>query len=263
MTENRAVEPVCGVRMAFKVAYVGTHFSGWQIQPNRRTVQGELKRELSRLMGREVSVVGAGRTDTGVNARGQVAHVTVQTEEEASRIPRAFQGMLPADIAVSEFRRVPLEFNARFSAVARRYSYHLLFVRDIFRSLCWKQTRPLDRQAMDAAAACFLGSHDCSSFCKTASLKEAGNICHIDLCAFEWDGDSAIFHVRANRFLHHMVRTMMGTLVDVGRGRRSPDDIPGILAARDRAAAGAMAPPEGLFLEEVYYPDTPLEGEDP
>jgi len=261
MSGHRAVEPVCGVRVRMTVAYVGTGFFGWQIQPDRRTVQGELKREMSRLMGREVSVVGAGRTDTGVNARGQVAHVTVQTEAEANRIARALPGMLPDDMAISDVRVVPVDFNARFSAVARRYSYHLLLGRDIFRHLCWQIARPLDRAAMDEAAAHFRGSLDCTSLCKTASLKETGNLCVLDLCAFEWGGDSAIFHVRANRFLHHMVRIMVGTLVEVGLGRRSPQDIPDLLAARDRSRAGAMAPAEGLFLEEVYYPDTPGEGE--
>lgn len=268
MNRPRALEPVSGVRVRFTVAYVGQNFHGWQIQPDRRTVQGELKRELGFLMGREVTVVGAGRTDTGVNARGQVAHVTVQTLDEAERIQRALPGLLPADIAVSGIAVAPVDFNARFSATARRYSYHLLFGKDIFRPLCWQLDRSLAREAMDAAAAHFPGSHDCTSFCKTASLKEDGNICHIDLCAFEWSADSAIFHVRANRFLHHMVRIMVGTLVEVGTGRRSPDDIPGILAARERRCAGAMAPPEGLFLEEVYYPatshpDTPCEGENP
>ncbi|PID79525.1 tRNA pseudouridine(38-40) synthase TruA [bacterium DOLZORAL124_64_63] len=261
MSGPRALEPVSGVRVRMTVAYVGAGFFGWQIQPDRRTVQGELKRALGRLMGREVSVVGAGRTDTGVNARGQVAHVTVANAEEAARIPRALPGMLPADMTVTDVRAVPVDFNARFSAVARRYSYHLYLGRDIFRSLCWQIAKPLDRAAMDAAAVHFRGSRDCTSLCKTASLKDDGNICVIDLCAFEWGPDSAILHVRANRFLHHMVRIMVGTLVEVGLGRRSPESIPEMLAARNRGRAGAMAPPEGLFLEKVYYPDIPCEGE--
>ena len=114
---------------------------------------------------------------------------------------------------------------------------------------------------MDLAARHFLGSHDCASICKTKSLKPAGNVCHIDLCAFEWLEDSAIFQIRANRFLHHMVRIMVGTMVEVGEGTRLPDDIPGILEARDRSRAGRMAPPEGLFLEEVYYPVIPTQGD--
>ncbi len=249
------VEPIAGHRVCFRVAYVGSGFSGWQIQPAHRTVQGVLAKKLSFLLGREVSLVGAGRTDTGVHARGQVAHVTVASADEAARLERALPGMMPADIEVYDFRVVPPEFHARFSAIARRYSYRLLFRREIFQPNTWQIIRSIDRQAMDMAAAFLPGRHDCASFCKTSSLKENGNVCHIDLCAFEWSADSAIFHVRANRFLHHMVRIMVGTLVEVGRGQRPAKEIPDILEALDRSRAGCMAPAEGLFLEEVYYPE--------
>jgi len=264
MTKNTlssSAEPQSGVRVRFKVAYVGTGFSGWQIQPNRRTVQGVLKQKVSFLLGRDAIPIGAGRTDTGVHAQGQVAHVTVASEEEAARIKRALPGLMPRDIGISEVQVVPMDFSSRFSAVARRYSFHLFFGRDIFQPYCWQVHRSLDHRAMDAAAQHFMGSYDCASICKTSSLKPAGNVCHIDHCAFEWQDDSAIFHVRANRFLHHMVRIMVGTIVEVGEGTRLPDDIPGILEARDRSRAGRMAPPEGLFLEEVYYPVIPTQGD--
>jgi len=257
---TRPVEPMTGLRVSFRVAYVGTAFSGWQIQPKHRTVQGVLQKKLTFLMGREVSPVGAGRTDAGVHARGQVAHVTLVNEVEALRLERALPGLMPADIAVYGFQRETVDFHSRFSATARRYSYQMLFRRDIFQPNNWQITRGLDREAMDQAAAFFPGSHDCASFCKTSSLKDNGNVCHIDLCTFEWQEDSAIFHVRANRFLHHMVRIMMGTLMEVGRGQRPPEQITEILGARDRSQAGCMAPSEGLFLEEVYYPEYP-EGE--
>jgi len=249
------VEPITGVRMRFRVAYVGSGFSGWQIQPKHRTVQGVLEKKLSFLMGRPVSPVGAGRIDTGVHARGQVAHVTLANENEALRLERALPGLMPPDIHVDEFERTAPDFHSRFSAIARRYSFHLLFRREIFQPNNWQMTRSIDRGAMDRAATFFPGSHDCASFCKTSSLKDNGNVCNIDLCTFEWQEDSAIFHVRANRFLHHMVRIMVGTLVEVGRGQRPPEQIPEIIAARDRSSAGCMAPPEGLFLEEVYYPE--------
>lgn len=254
------VEPMTGLRVSFRVAYLGASFSGWQIQPSRRTVQGVLEKKLSFLMGRNVALVGAGRTDTGVHARGQVVHVTLVNEDEAMRLERALPGMMPKDIQVFGFRRVAIDFHSRFSATARRYSYHLLFGRNIFQQNNWQIIRSIDREAMDQAADLFNGSHDCSSFCKTSSLKEAGNVCHIDLCTFEWSADSAIFHVRANRFLHHMVRIMVGTLVEVGRGQRPAGEITEIIEARDRSRSGCMAPAEGLFLEEVYYPEYP-EGE--
>ncbi len=245
-----------GVRLRLDVAYRGRDFHGWQIQPDRRTVQGELARQCSRLLGREALPVGAGRTDAGVNARGQVAHLDVATDEEALRVAGALPRLMPEDIQIHAIRPVEPFFNARFSAVARRYSYRLFFGRDIFREHEWQVFFKLDRAAMDAAASDFLGSHDYSSFCRTSSLKEDGNnVCVVDLCAFHWQEDSAIFHVKANRFLHHMVRIMVGTLVEIGQGSRPVTAVPEIIAARDRSRSGRMAPPQGLFLEEVYYPE--------
>jgi tRNA pseudouridine38-40 synthase len=242
------------VRLKIDLAYVGTAFHGWQVQPGLRTVQGELARGAGRLLGRDVMPVGAGRTDTGVHARGQAAHLDVANDDEAERLQRALAGVMPDDIAVTGVMPVSPDFNARLRAVSRRYSYHLLLGRDIFRPHCWQLDGDLDRAAMDAAAAALAGEHDFTSFCKTSSLKDDGNACTVDLCSFEWSGDSAIFHVRANRFLHHMVRNLVGTLVEIGQGRRPADDVPVILAARARSRAGGMAPPQGLFLEEVRYP---------
>jgi tRNA pseudouridine38-40 synthase len=246
-------------RVRLDLAYVGGEFHGWQIQPDARTVQGEIKESLTRLLGREVVPVAAGRTDAGVNARGQVAHLTVASAEEVQRVARALPAMMPADIHIHRVCRVSPSFNARVSATARRYSYRILMERNIFDPLAWYIYRPLDRQAMTGAAEAFAGSHDFTSFCKAKSLKEDHNLCHLSHCAFDWRDDSAIFHVRANRFLHHMVRNMVGTLVEIGRGERATDDIPRVLAARSRSACGRMAPPQGLFLEEVYYPEQLLD----
>ena len=199
--------------------------------------------------------MGAGRTDAGVHARGQVAHLDVANEDEAQRLAGALYRLLPEDILIKDVQQVSTHFNARFSAVARRYSYQIFFGRDIFLEHSWQVLNKLDQEAMDQAARVFLGSHDFSSFCRTSSLKEAGNVCEVDLCAFDWQESSAIFQVRANRFLHHMVRIMMGTLMEIGQGIIPGDSIGRILAARDRSQAGNMAPAQGLFLEEVYYPE--------
>jgi tRNA pseudouridine38-40 synthase len=247
--------PARGVRLRLDVAYRGRDFHGWQIQPDHRTVQGELARQCSRLLGREVRPVGAGRTDAGVNARGQVAHLDVADDEEARRVAGALPRLMPDDIQLHAIQVVEPFFNARFSAIARRYSYRMFFGRDIFRENEWQVYFKLDRRAMDRAAGDFLGNHDFSSFCRTSSLKEDGNVCRVELCAFHWQDDSAIFHVKANRFLHHMVRIMVGTLVEIGQGSRPADCLPEIIAARDRSRSGRMAPPEGLFLEEVCYPE--------
>ena len=235
------------------LAYDGTAFHGWQIQPELRTVQGELARLLTRLLGRETVPTGAGRTDTGVHALGQVAHTCGLSADEAERLCRALPGMTPEDMQIRTVREVSPSFDARFSARWRRYEYRLGFRRDIFRRrLEWQVERELDRVAMDAAAARVPGERDFSSFCKTASLRE-NNRCRVGDCAFEWADDSAIFHIRADRFLHNMVRTLVGTLLEVGRGRRTPADLDDILAARDRRAAGDKAPPCGLYLAEVGY----------
>jgi tRNA pseudouridine38-40 synthase len=247
------------MRLRIDLAYVGTGFHGWQIQPDRRTVQGELGRAIFRLLGREAATVGAGRTDAGVHARGQVAHVDVANVAEAERLVRALPGVVPPDLAVRAVREVSPAFNARLTAMARRYSYHILLGRDLFRPHCWQVEADLDRAAMDRAAAVLSGAHDFTSFCKAASLKDDGNECVVDLCRFEWGDDSAIFHVRANRFLHHMVRNLMGTLVEIGQGRRPAADMASVLAARTRSRAGGMAPPQGLFLEEVTYPERLLD----
>ncbi len=251
------------VRVRIDLAYVGTAFHGWQLQPGLRTVQGELAAGAGRLLGRAVMPVGAGRTDAGVHARGQVAHLDLADEGEAERLARALPGKMPADMAVKAVSRVSPDFNARLSAVSRRYSYHLLAGRDIFRPHHWQLDGELDRGAMDRAAAALLGDHDFTSFCKASSLKDDGNVCRVDLCRFDWADDSAmlsaVLHVRANRFLHHMVRNIVGSLVEIGLGRRPADDMPAILAARARARAGCMAPPQGLFLEAVAYPDRLLD----
>ncbi|MBU2502798.1 tRNA pseudouridine(38-40) synthase TruA [bacterium] len=243
------------VRVRIDLAYVGTDFHGWQVQPEHRTVQGVLSRALERLLGYPVLPVGAGRTDTGVHARGQVAHLDVRSVEELERLQRALGGMMPRDVAVNAVTRAAPDFNARLSAAARLYRYRILMGRDIFQPHCWQIDRPLDREAMDEGAAALLGRHDFTSFCKTTSLKEDGNGCTVDLCGFQWEDRTAIFAIRANRFLHHMVRIIVGTLVEIGRGSRPRGSLTAVLAARDRSAAGSMAPAAGLFLEEVTYPD--------
>ena len=252
--------------LRMNVAYVGTAFHGWQIQKGLRTVQGVLRGQISYLLDRTVTPTGAGRTDRGVHARGQVAHVRVNSPAEADRLIRALPRRMPPDVELSDLRLATPDFNARRSAVARRYSYRLLLAKDIFRPHYWQIPFSLEREVMARAVADIPGTRDCSSFCKSSSLKDDGNVCHIDLCELEWAADKAIFHIRANRFLHHMVRILMGTLVEIGRGQRSADDMPAVFDACDRSRAGRMAPPEGLFLEKVYYPgdqDVTPEGENP
>jgi tRNA pseudouridine38-40 synthase len=251
-----------GIRLKIDLAYHGGAFHGWQVQPGLRTVQGELAACLGRLLGRAVVPVGAGRTDAGVHARGQVCHADVRDREEAGLVVRSLPRMVPEDVAVTGVRPVSLDFDARLSPASRRYLYRLLLARDVFqRDTAHLVERPLERGAMDAAAALLAGAHDFTSFCKRSSLKDDSNVCAVDLCRFHWSDDSAILEIRANRFLHHMVRTIVGTLLEVGWGQRSADAIPEILAAGDRARAGHKAPAQGLCLEEVVYPEPLLDPE--
>lgn len=241
-------------RIRIDLAYVGEDFYGWQMQPDRRSVQGDLAAMLERLVDRRCIPVGAGRTDAGVHARGQVAHVELANAAEVARVCGALSKLQPADIHITAVRPVSVAFNARHSATARRYAYRLKFERNIFDCCAFQVPRWLDQDAMNAACRFFKGDHDFSSFCKTGSLKE-NNHCAVDLCALEWSAEGGIFHIRANRFLHHMVRNLVGLLVEIGRDQRATHEVEAILAAQDRQAAGKMSPAHGLFLEEVYYPD--------
>jgi tRNA pseudouridine38-40 synthase len=251
-----AAELPGGHRVRLDLVYDGAGFHGWQIQPGLRTVQGELTVMLARLLRREIVPVGAGRTDAGVHARGQVCSFSVRDDRELTRLRERLARTAPPDLQLLAVRAVSPLFNARFSATARRYSYQLLLRPDIFRArFAVFVPGRLDRATMDAAAAHFSGTRDFASFCKRQSLRpEGANICTVDHCGFEWTEDSAILNIRADHFLHNMVRAITGTLVEVGLGRRRPDDVPLILAARDRARAGRTMPAHGLFLDEVSYP---------
>ena len=245
-------------RARIDLAYVGTAFHGWQIQPALRTVQGELTAMLSRLLDRPCQAAGAGRTDTGVHARGQVAHAELRNDAEVARVCGALAKLAPDDMHILAVREVSPAFDARFSATARRYSYRLRWSRNIFDPHAFEVFRTMDRMAMDAACRRILGTHDFASMCKTGSLKD-DNTCCVDLCALEWGDEGCIFNIRANRFLHHMVRNLVALLLEVGQGLRQPEDIDAVLAARDRSAAGKMAPARGLYLEEVSYPEPLLD----
>lgn len=245
-----------GAVLRVDLAYLGTAFHGWQKQRGLRTVQGELSAALATLLGREIVPVAAGRTDSGVHARGQVCSLAVAGAREADLVCRRLNRLVPADVQILDVRRVSSRFHARFSATSRRYSYHMLLWRDVFlEPLALFVSHPLDRDAMDEAAARFVGTWDFAGFSKQSSLASVSStVCRIDLCGFEWGPGLAILHVRADRFLHNMVRIIAGSLLDVGRGRRSPDDISALIAARERARVGRTLPPHGLFLEEVTYP---------
>jgi tRNA pseudouridine38-40 synthase len=245
-------------RVKIDLAYVGRDFHGWQVQPGLRTVQGELAGMLARLLDRPCLPTGAGRTDAGVHATGQAAHAELRDQREVQRVIGAVAKLAPEDIQIHGVREVSPAFNARLSATWRRYRYRLRWSRNIFDPHAFEVPWTLDRQAMDAACSRFLGRHDFSSLCKADSLKD-DNACTLTRCDLEWSETECILRVQADRFLHHMVRNLVGLLVEIGRGSRRPDDVDRVLAARRREAAGMMAPARGLFLAEVGYPDELLD----
>lgn len=238
------------------VGYDGTAFSGWQVQPGERTVQGELEAAFSALEGSPTRVHGAGRTDAGVHAVAQVAHVETALELPAERIAGALNARLPDDMLVRRVEDAPEAFDARFSATQRSYVYLMSVEEDpLWRNRRWVVRKRPDIEAMRAAAETLLGEHDFSSFCLTGS-EPSHHRCRLDSISIEWQdelGGMIILRVSANRFLRGMVRSIVGTLAEVGRGRMTVEQFRDVLEARDRSRAGATAPACGLYLEKVDY----------
>ena len=243
-------------RLRFQVAYDGTDFFGWQVQPELPTVQGILQDIVSSIEGKPVHVEGSGRTDAGVHALAQVAHCDIQKPFPTGRLRDGLNAHLrPHPIGVLSAEIVADDFEARFSAKRRHYRYRITNHRanlalDIKRS--WRVPRHLDTDAMDAAAKRLLGKHDFTTFrdteCQAKSPEKT-----LDQLDVIRAGDEVSILTSARSFLHSQVRSMVGSLVWVGEGRWSADDLAAALAARNRAACGPVAPPEGLYLVRVEY----------
>jgi tRNA pseudouridine38-40 synthase len=239
--------------------YDGTNYHGWQVQPNAASIQQSLEDALHPILGERVRVVGAGRTDAGVHALGQVGHVRTGSDREVQALFRGVNSLLPEDIVVKAARETTPDFHARRSALLKRYEYWIL--NDPTRSaLChrflWHVRAGLDVPAMRSAAERLIGEHDFASF-QAAGGESGGNtVRHLHLLEIRVYRDRLIrIAAEGNAFLRGMVRILAGTLVDVGRGRIAVGEIPGILAARDRRCAGRTAPGMGLFLNGVRYPE--------
>jgi tRNA pseudouridine38-40 synthase len=238
--------------------YDGTDFHGWQVQPGRPTVQQALEEALAILLKQRVAVVGSGRTDAGVHARGQVAHFRAGTLPDLHRLRSSLNGLLPRSIAVLDAVEAPDDFHARYDARQRRYHYYVSTgARPLERHWRWLLRPVPDFDRMNVSAQGLLGTHDFSAFC-LAQSDTKNRVCTVEKAVWEPEerpGDVR-FVVVADRFLHGMVRAIVGTLVEIGRGQRPGDDLARVLASRDRQQAGAAAPPHGLVLEQVGYAAT-------
>jgi tRNA pseudouridine38-40 synthase len=256
--------------LKFTIAYDGTDFNGWQAQPGQTTVQGTLADVLEKLTQQRVVIYAAGRTDAGVHAAGQVVNFRTQSPLATEELQRAFNALLPPSIRVNAGEEVSPNFHSRWDAVAKTYRYRIFRGR-VVPPFLWKYVQhdpqELDFEAMAEAACLFTGEHDFTTFAASTGSEEddrertttrtiyrsellriqSANSFH---AAEEWS-----YVVRGRSFMRHMVRKMVGTLVEIGRGKMAPADLTKLIALRDRSKSGPTMPPHGLWLENVEYPD--------
>ena len=251
------------------LAYDGTDFRGWQVQPGLPTIQGELAAAIERVCSERTLPQGSGRTDAGVHALAQVASVALESPIPAPNLLRALNRTLPASIRVLQATHAPSSFHARHSAVAKQYEYRIYrgeicppeLARYVY-DLAW----PLDIAAMQHAAPLVLGMHDFSSFAavdpdrtaRMAADPDMDNVRTLTHSSWREEGNVLVYTVRGNGFLHHMVRNIVGTFLEIGRGQRRAADLPALIASRNRMGAGATAPARGLFLHSVSYAEADM-----
>jgi tRNA pseudouridine38-40 synthase len=282
MSESTQPEPKNQI-WKLTLAYDGTEFRGWQVQPGEVTVQGALQAALGRVTGETPLPQGSGRTDTGVHALAQVASFALRASIPSGNLQRALNRTLPASIRVLSAETMPGTFHARHSTISKTYEYRILLGKSGRGKICspflaryvYSCPWPLDFQALESSARCFLGEHDFLSFAATEPdlskrnteeeddlqlpCKEGVQLAVRTIYSSTWghrlieDGDLLVYQIRGNGFLHRMVRNLVGTMVEVGRGRLKPEDVSAIFAARSRSAAGPTAPARGLFLHSVEY----------
>ncbi len=243
------------MRYFVQLSYLGTYYHGWQIQPNANSVQQTLNEALSTLLRSDVYAVGAGRTDTGVHAKEMFAHFDCVQALDMDQVTYKLNRLLPPDIAVQRMIKVADEAHARFDAVERSYAYHLTFAKDPFtRHLALQYTLPLDLEQMQQAAALLPDFEDFGAFARSHTQTHT-HLCRVTEAYWETREGGAVFHISANRFLRNMVRAIVGTLLEVGVGKRSVADFKHVIEQKDRKLAGESAAAHGLFLTRVKYPN--------
>jgi tRNA pseudouridine38-40 synthase len=251
-------------RFRLTVEYDGGGFEGWQLQtPGRRTVQGELEAAIEQVTGRAARIYGAGRTDAGVHALGQVCHFDSNTGLSIQDLERALNAVLPDDLGVLEVYVRPSEFDARHDAVRKRYLYRILnraAPSPLRRDWTWHIRRPLDLEQMQRAAGLLVGEHDFAAFrgAPAGPPPSQSSVRKLERLAVSREGDEVHLIAEGRSFLRYMVRNLVGTLVEVGRGRRESEEMPGLIEGRSRALGGPTAPARGLYLVRVVYPGDPV-----
>ncbi|HEX4843088.1 MAG TPA: tRNA pseudouridine(38-40) synthase TruA [Limnobacter sp.] len=243
-------------RVVLGLRYDGRNFEGWQTQPHGRTVQDTLTKALNRIVHSTVVLHCAGRTDTGVHARQQVVHLDTDVERPRSAWVKGVNNFLPAAVGVTGMMLVDDRFHARFSAVSRTYRYYFYSspVCDPFKSFMTWVHYPLDLQAMEEAAQSLVGTHDFSAF-RAAQCQAKSPVRTIHRIALVREQDHAYFEIHGNAFLHHMVRNMVGCLLEVGQARQPAQWVAQVLASRDRSMAAKTSPAQGLTLWHIEYPE--------
>ncbi len=241
-------------RYFIKLAYRGAPFHGWQIQPNAVSVQEEVERALSTLLRAPVAIVGAGRTDTGVNARTMYAHFDYDGElPDKGKMLVSLNRLVGRDIAIYDVFKVADDAHARFDATERTYKYFVTFEKTpFFYPLSWHCPNGLDLEKMNEAAKMLTETEDFTSFAKLHSDAKT-NICKVTHAAWKMEGNMAVFTISADRFLRNMVRAVVGTLVDVGRGKMTLKEFRNVIEKKNRCAAGQSMPGEALFLWDIKY----------
>ncbi|MBX3523815.1 MAG: tRNA pseudouridine(38-40) synthase TruA [Xanthobacteraceae bacterium] len=243
-------------RYKLTIEYDGSPFLGWQVQESGLTVAGVLEDAVEKLSGARTKVSGAGRTDTGVHALGQVAHIDLAKDWETDTVRDGLNAHLrPHPVAILSAEKVADDFDARFSATKRHYVYRILNRRAdlaLEKNRAWRVVRPLDEKKMHEAAQHLVGNHDFTTF-RAAECQAKSPVKTLDVLKVTRDGQEIRLEASARSFLHHQVRSIVGSLAQVGEGKWSPADMKRALEARDRAACGPVAPPDGLYLVRVDY----------
>ena len=245
------------MRLFVSLSYNGSAFCGWQSQPNAPSVQEALESALSIAFKEKIAVTGAGRTDSGVNARGYIAHFDLVSDGfsfESAALISKINAILPSGICVHSFFRVADGAHARFDAVSRTYRYYIHTQKDPFATESLYYKYPLDVESMNEAGLHLLGTHDFSSFEKVGADNRTSTCTVSEAAWSRRDASHLVFTITADRFLRNMVRAVVGTLLEIGGGRRPVSWADSVLASRDRSRAGQSVPGEALFLEEVRYP---------